>query len=156
VFVSVLPSPRLSAHPVDVGARTEGAILAELLRRGYDVLVPFGTNQRYDLVLAFGARFVRVQCKTAQLHDGFVLFSARSVRSNRRGSYLRPYTGEIELFMAYCAANGRVYAVPIEDATRSEVRLRLSPTANGQAKHVRWARDYELGPPSSIGRALHL
>jgi PD-(D/E)XK endonuclease len=43
-----IPPPKASAHPVDVGLRTEAAILAELVRRGYEVLVPFGTNQRYD------------------------------------------------------------------------------------------------------------
>lgn len=46
-----LPKPALSSHPVDVGLRSEGAILSELVRRGYCVLVPFGVNQRYDLVL---------------------------------------------------------------------------------------------------------
>jgi hypothetical protein len=144
MFVSVLPRPKLSSHPVDVGTRTEAAILSELIRRGYNVLLPFGVNQRYDLVLDMGGRFVRVQCKTARLDDGCVVFSSRSVRSNRTRTLFRPYAGEIELFMAFCRATGRLYAVPIEDAPPTEVRLRLSPTATGQAKGVRWARDYEL------------
>lgn len=41
----VLPKPELTSHPVDVGLRTEGAILSELIRRGYCVLMPFGVNQ---------------------------------------------------------------------------------------------------------------
>ncbi len=46
-----LPKPTLTSHPVDVGHRAEAAILAELVKRGYRVLLPFGVNQRYDLVL---------------------------------------------------------------------------------------------------------
>ena len=60
-----LPPPNESSHPVDVGLRTEAHITGELVRRGYSVLLPFGVNQRYDLVLDQGDRFVRVQCKTA-------------------------------------------------------------------------------------------
>ena len=62
--------PNLSNHPVDMGQRTEGAILSELVRRGYKVLVPFGVNQRYDLVIDAGDRFLRVQCKTGRLRNG--------------------------------------------------------------------------------------
>jgi hypothetical protein len=40
--------PEPSKHPVDVGLRSEAAILSELVRRGYSVLLPFGVNQRYD------------------------------------------------------------------------------------------------------------
>jgi hypothetical protein len=41
-----LPDPpeALSAHPVDIGQRTEAIVLAALVRRGYRVLTPFGTN----------------------------------------------------------------------------------------------------------------
>jgi len=45
-----LPKPKFSNHPVDVGFRTEAAILSELGRRGHSILVPWGVNQRYDLV----------------------------------------------------------------------------------------------------------
>jgi hypothetical protein len=70
-----LQPPPQSSHPVDVGLRTEAAILAELVRRGYQVLVPFGTNQRYDLVLDMDGKFVRVQGKTGRLRSGVISFS---------------------------------------------------------------------------------
>ncbi|HEY7150455.1 MAG TPA: group I intron-associated PD-(D/E)XK endonuclease [Solirubrobacterales bacterium] len=60
-----LPRPSPTNHPVDVGQRTEAAILSDLVRRGYSVLLPFGVNQRYDLLLDLGEKFVRVQCKRA-------------------------------------------------------------------------------------------
>jgi hypothetical protein len=129
---------------VDVGTRTEAAIAGELVRRGYRVLLPFGTNQRYDLVLDLDGSFARVQCKTGRLRNGCVNFSAQSVRANTRKVMTRPYIGEIELFLVYCPEIGRIYAVPIDEATRSQGYLRIAPTANGQHKGVRWAKDYEL------------
>ena len=90
-----LPAPEPSTHPVDVGLRTEAAIVSELVRRGYQVLIPFGTNQRYDIVLDIGGGFVRAQCKTARLRNGVIRFSTRSVRSNTRGNFFRSYRGEV-------------------------------------------------------------
>lgn len=107
-------------------------------------MTPFGVNQRYDLVLDLGTRFLRVQCKTGRLRNGAVHFSAQSVRSNTKGSVRRPYHGEIDPFAVYCPETGRIYAVPVEDATATFGTLRVDPPANGQAKGVRWAADYEL------------
>jgi hypothetical protein len=140
-----LPPPgELSSHPVEVGQRTEAAVLSEFVRRGYRVLLPFGVNHRYDLVLDLGDEFVRVQCKTGVYRHGYVEFSARSIRSNRRGVHYRDYHGEIELFAVYCPRLDRIYAVPVEAASHSRCRLRVDPTANNQAKDVRWAADFEL------------
>jgi hypothetical protein len=136
--------PQLSKHPVDVGQRTEAIVLAELVKRGYRVLTPFGTNHRYDFVLDLGDRFVRIQCKTGRLRRGVVEFQARSIQSNTRGSHERSYLEDIDLFAVYCPDTERVYAVPIEDSTSTVGSLRLDPTVNGQARRVRWAADYEL------------
>src|SRR3954452_10739944 len=136
--------PEMSSHPVDVGARTEAIIIAELIRRGYRVLLPFGTNQRYDLVVDLDGRFVRVQCKTARLRNGVVRFHAESIRANWSQVFRRRYDGEIEMFLAHCEQTGAIYVMPVEEAQGCEIYLRVSPTANNQSKGVRWARDYEL------------
>jgi PD-(D/E)XK endonuclease len=142
--MSLPPASASGSHPVEVGVRTEAVILAELTRRGYRVLVPFGYSERYDLVLDIHGVFWRVQCKSARLRNGCVVFRAQSVCSNTRGSVLRDYKSDVELFIVYCRDTGRLYAVPIEEATRTQGTLRVEPTANGQARNVRWARDYEL------------
>jgi hypothetical protein len=139
-----LPPPIPSRHPVDVGARTEAYILAELARRGYRVLLPFGFNQRYDLVLEVDGAFLRAQCKTGRLRDGCVLFGAHSTCSNKKRNVIRDYKEDVELFIVHCAETERVYVIPIADVTRTQGTLRIDPTGNGQDKRVRWARDYEL------------
>lgn len=134
----------LSAHPVDVGQRTEAIVLAELVRRGYRVLLPFGSNHRYDLVVDVGGRFLRIQCKTGRLRKGSVLFSAQSTRVNTQATFRRTYEGEIDYFAVYCPETGGVYAVPAASRSAGLGTLRVDPPANGQAKRIRWAADFEL------------
>jgi hypothetical protein len=142
--MSVLPAPTPSRHPVDVGTRTEATILSELVRRGYQVLLPFGQNQRYDLVLEIDGSFMRVQCKTGRLRNGCIEFNTRSTRVNTKRTVQRDYKGQVELFMVHCLETNGIYAVPVDEASRHHGTLRIDPTANGQDKRVRWARDYEL------------
>jgi hypothetical protein len=141
---STLSPPVLSAHPVDVGQRSEAAIWGRLVRYGYAVLLPCGVNQRYDLVIDDSKGFVRVQCKTGRLKDGVIEFRTCSTRSNTRSAMARDYVGEIDLFAVYCPENDGVYLVPSEEAPRRAMRLRVEKTRNRQSKCVRWAREYEL------------
>ena len=139
-----LPPPKPSAHPVDVGLRSEAAILSGLVQRGYAVLLPFGVNQRYDLVLDLDGRFVRAQCKTGRLRNGVIEFSTQSVRASMSGVFTRSYAGEADIFLVYCPDNGRIYAVPVEGSPRASMHLRVDPPLNGQVRGTNPASSYEL------------
>jgi hypothetical protein len=136
--------PKPSAHPVDIGQRSEAAILAAFIERGFEVLLPWGTNHRYDMVLDLGDRFLRIQCKTGRLKNGAVEFSARSIRSNTITTLMRSYVGEIDYFAVYCPANRGIYVVPCDETTRNNVYLRIDAATNNQHKRIRWAAGYEL------------
>jgi hypothetical protein len=139
------PARPTAPHPVDVGDRTEAIVIAALVRRGYRMLRPLSSNQRYDLVLDLGAEFLRVQCKTGRLRNGAVVFSTRSCRSNRSGISTRAYTDEADVFLVHCPDTDRIYAVPVgESGVLTEASLRVTPPANGQMKGIRWAADHEL------------
>jgi hypothetical protein len=137
-------------HPVDVGHRSEIAILHHLTERGYRVLLPSGVNRRYDLVIDAGNRFIRAQCKTARLRDGTIVFNTCSIRSNTRGALARAYDGEADIFLLYCSELRTVYAVPVVEAACRSMRLRVEPAANCQTRKVRWARDFELDSSATL------
>jgi hypothetical protein len=145
---SQLPPPPngLSSHPVDVGDRTEAIIVAELVRRGDRVLRPLSANQRYDLVLDLGDRFLRIQCKTGRLRNGAVVFSVRSCRSDTKRTYFRSYSREeADIFLVHCPETDRIYAVRVGDSgVFKTASLRVEAPANNQLKGIRWAVDYEL------------
>jgi hypothetical protein len=106
--------------------------------------VPFGVNQRYDLVLDCDGRFLRAQCKSGRLRDGAIQFSAMSIQSNTKRTRVRGYAGEVDLFIVYCAENQRVYVIPADEVPNSQMHLRIDPPRNRQSKRVRWAKDYEM------------
>lgn len=134
-----------SEHPVDVGQRTEARIVAELVARGHSVLLPYGINHRYDLVVDFEGRFVRAQCKTGRLRKGVVSFNTRSCRSNTRVSQTRSYHGEADVFLVYCHdLPGRFFVIPVSDSGNGQMSLRIDEPLNKQALGIRWAKDYQV------------
>lgn len=141
------------AHPKTVGDITQAMVLARLIEVGHEVLVPFGENQRYDLVIDHGDRFTRVQCKTGRLLKGAVSFhTCSNVLHNpsaRRGErpYQRDYRGQADVFGVYCSATRDVYLVPVDQAGLRSAQLRITEPKNNQIARIRWAKDYVLHPP---------
>ncbi len=139
-------------HPKAVGNATEAMVLARLVQAGKMLWIPFGENQRYDLVIEEDdGRFVRVQCKTGRLRRGTVRFNACSFtyhHPDNRGTrpYMHNYRGAADLFGVYCPETDAVYLVPVDEIGVRRGSLRVEAARNNQAKKIRWARDFELKP----------
>lgn len=151
----------MSEHPAQIGTRSEAIVLAALVRLDVAVSIPFGHNHRYDFIVDSGPGLLRVQCKTGRLRgSGSIVFSTKSVRSNSKGAYLRPYDGDADLFAVYCPENEEIYAVDVIGAALGSASLRVSPSVNGQTSGIRWACDHRLADVlrrgSSVGRATNL
>jgi hypothetical protein len=129
------------------GDRTTLAVMLALQEAGYAVLVPFGENTRYDLVIDDGRRLSRVQCKTGRLRDGTVLFNTCSCYGHHMnpGKSRRDYHGQIDYFAVHCPETGWAYLIPIDAVpNKSGGSLRVKPPRNNQRRSVRWAAEYEL------------
>jgi hypothetical protein len=134
-------------HPKAIGDRTTLVLMLALQDVGYAVLLPFGENTRYDLVIDDGKSLARVQCKTGRLRTGAIRFPTCSTYGHHRhpGESRRHYQGQIDYFAVHCPETGGVYLIPICDVSaRSQAALRVEPTRNGQARRIRNAVDYEI------------
>jgi hypothetical protein len=142
-------------HPKQIGDVSQAKVMAALLAAGKSILLPFGENTRYDIVIDDGGRFVRVQCKTGRLRPhGVITFSTASTydhHARRTGRERRGYRGEADVFGVYCPQNDRVYVVPVELAPSAQGCLRLTPTANGQRRLIRWAHEFDVSGSSLLG-----
>jgi len=134
-----------------IGERSEAIITARLLEAGYNVLTPYGDNQRYDLVIEDAdGQFWRVQCKTGWVEsDGaYIEFKTASsyyhTKAGRTEHGRKDYRGQVNYFAVYSPDTRKVYLVPMDHTGTTNCFLRLLPTKNNQGKNVRWARDYEL------------
>src|SRR5216683_2126443 len=74
-------------NPKATGERSQAYIIAKLLDVGYNVLIPYGDNTRYDLVIEDAdGKFWRVQCKTGWLENNaaYIEFATASTYYHTR------------------------------------------------------------------------
>lgn len=136
-------------RPKQNGDITEAAILSCLLASGWNVSIPFGDNQRYDLIIEKEGSFHRVQCKTARLsQEGrAITFNVCSTSPYLKGGR-RGYQGQVEFFGVHCPAIRKSYLIPIgEVKAETAMILRLEPTLSGQKSLCQYASSYEIQLP---------
>ena len=124
------------------GELAEAAVLKELLRRDFRVLVPFGHDHAYDLAVDIDDRTMcRIQCKTGWFRDNCIVFNTCSTDHGRGRS---AYHGKADVFGIYAPWLDQVYMVPVAGAPDYAGRLRLTATRNRQTKGVRFASDFGI------------
>lgn len=121
-----------------VGEISEARVLATLAEAGYRVLLPWGDNQPYDLVVDDNGRFIRIQVKTGRIENGVI-----TAHGTSQSTYVRHrYTAEeIDCIAVYEAVQKEVYVVPINQCG-VHLTLRIDPPRNNQVNKIVWARDF--------------
>lgn len=116
-------------------AISEGAVLGTLLKRGFNVALPFGVR-RFDLLVELNGKWQRAQIKTASKQGDTLLWNGYS---SPGGSKNRPYTKEeIDFFLIYLPDTDKVYRVPVEVGN---ISLKLGDRSNSRT-HL--AKDFEV------------
>jgi len=128
-------------HAHRKGDLTEAIVIAELKRRGIPVSVPFGDNERYDLVAESDEDLHRIQVKTGVVRDGAVVFRGNSQHTNAAGNTYKKYGDDIDAFVVYCHENEGLYLV----STTGFYNMRLRLDEPGQIHDsINWAAEYEF------------
>jgi hypothetical protein len=140
VKIEIDPPKRDTKRKGDI---SEARVIAALAEAGYLLSIPFGENQRYDLIADDGKRLLRIQVKTGRLRNGVIIYNNCSSHAHRGGPQ-RPYFGQVELLAVYCPDTRKVYLLPESQLVASQAHLRIHPTKNGMKKGIRWARHFEL------------
>ena len=129
------------ARTKQLGDIAEAAVMADVLRRGYRVALPYGEDWPFDLLVLRDATFERVQVKFCRSDGSTMLVSCASANNWQTIKYTKAM---IDWIAAYDATTGACYYIPAEhlgDGKRG-LRLRLGPTRNNQARGIRWAASY--------------
>jgi len=129
------------------GNASEARVLSVFVILGWEVLLPFGDCEPYDMVVNRGNGFERVQVKTGNVHDGKVKFPTSGViqrSSTSPNGGKKNYRGKADLFAIYCEELDSVYLISVDEAGVSNCSLRLAPAKNNQVTNVRMAEDYLL------------
>jgi len=123
------------------GDIAEAFVTYLLKENGFNVLLPWGEDNRYDLVAEKNGVFKRIQVKYATPSNGTVEVRIRSCNNY---NILHYSPRDIDIIAVYSPGQKKVYFVPLKDVkNRSLCKLRLEPTKNRQKKFVVMASDYE-------------
>ena len=123
-----------------IGNIGEAKVLSEFVRLGVPVYLPFGDNEKADLIADFNGKLNRIQVKTSQkIIDGDkVRFSLVSSTVHRQNGGKHIYTeDEIDYFAFYNLERDRVYLISIkeEGLPKNEVTIRFClPKTKNQFK----------------------
>ena len=131
-----------------------GMVMARLIELNFKVLLPFGENHRYDLVVDLGGRFVRIQCKAGRMYRGAIIFNSCSTNKINGKWTANDYRGQIEAFAVYSKCNRGLYLIPVDHVGTSRGTIRLEKSKNNQEKGLRWAANYEMSESSNVDKAL--
>lgn len=123
------------------GDIAEAFVTYLLKQKGFNVLIPWGEDNRYDLVAEKSGVFKRIQVKYVTPKNGVLEVSIRS-SNNYNILYYSPK--DVDVIAAYCLKLSKVYFVPLSSiGNRRCLKLRLAPTKNKQIKYVIPASRYE-------------
>ena len=131
----------------------EAMILADLQRQGHGIAIPFGHDLPFDLIVVRkeDGALEKVQCKYTT-SDGRVV-RAR-IESNSAWVRHRYTKDEVDWIAVYDANTDQWFYLPsaVWDG-QVAVSIRLTPTTNGQAKGIRFAKDFSamIGGPRASG-----
>jgi len=138
-------------EPQRKGEYTEAVVLTELKARDIPVSIPFGDNERYDLVVnTSNGRHLRAQVKTGWITDGVVQFKGQSQHTNAEGNTYKPYTDGIDCFLVYAHEIEQLFLV-WEQEVGKNMSIRIS-APDQRHDSTNWAEEYrfdEQWPPKT-------
>lgn len=127
------------------GNKAEAVVIAEFVKRGIPVMLPFGDNEKYDIVVELNGAFKSVQVKYGRVSNGCVEAELKHRIGCKRVAYAS-YKGKVDYIAIWCEFNDTVYLLDsLFFSVKNRAMLRIDPPKNNSAiSTVKWAKDYEL------------
>jgi len=123
------------------GDIAEAYVTYLLKQNGFNVLVPWGEDNRYDLVTEKKGIFKRIQVKYVTPKNGVLEVP---IRSSNNYNIIHYSSNDLDIIAAYSPEQNKIYFIPINGIKNKSVcKLRLTATKNRQKKLVVMASKYE-------------
>ena len=123
----------------------EAKCLAKMVELGVPVCLPFGDNERYDMVIEHNGKLEKIQIKysSQQESEGSIVFKTASSTNHTTNKHLSSYENDVDAFLFYNSLTDEVYYMPISIIqNRKSVTMRMQPSKNGQVKNCLFTADY--------------
>lgn len=130
-----------------IGNIGEVKVLSWFIEHNIPCYLPFGDNERADLIAEFNNKLNKIQIKTSNIVNNnvinFDLFSrihSITVAGNTHKIYY--YNNEIDYFALYNMVYDEIYLVKNSIINTKSIRIRLGASQNNQHKNINYACDY--------------
>lgn len=126
------------------GQLSEARALYEFQKYNIPVCIPWGDNERYDMIAEFNGKFNRIQVKTCnEEQNGAICCHTRSSTNHTTNKKLSTYENDVDYFVFINQTYDLIAIVPIKDiGDKKQIRLRIRPTLNNQQYNTKFFNDY--------------
>ena len=128
------------------GNISEARTLFEFQKYNIPVSLPWGDNERYDMIAEFNGKLNRIQIKTSnEENNGAIKCYCRSSTNHTTNKNFSTYENDIDYFVFYNQQRDILALVPIEVVGNNKsISLRIEPTNNGQTKNIKFFNYYSF------------
>ena len=128
----------------NIGNIGEVKVLAKFVELGIPVYLPFGDNEKADLVADFNGRLNKIQVKTSiKAEDGKMIFDLTSSTVHRKNGIKHIYSSnEIDYFACYNISRDKIFLIHVDEAPNTSLTIRYEYPKNNQIQGVKFEKDY--------------
>lgn len=142
--IKMIGSVNISSHTKLIGDIGTSMAVAEFLKHGINVLIPYDDNSAYDLVIYINNKFYKIQVKTTEkvLFNEYMQFSLK--RTDPHNGVSKSYNpDEVDYFVLYCVENNWLGMISINEYRRT-LTIRFDNTKNNQKTNINFIKYYDM------------
>lgn len=127
-----------------IGNIGEAKVLAKFVEMGIPVYIPFGDDEKADLIAEFNDKLNKIQVKTSiKSKNGCSLFDLTSSTAYRTNGGRRKYSNsEIDYFALYSLDRDKIYLMKAPDDPMTAITIRFEDTKSGKKIGVNYESDF--------------
>lgn len=133
------------ANSKTIGNIGEVKTLSKFVELGFPTFIPFGDNEKCDLISEFNGKLNKIQVKTSEKSkNGIMVFNLVSSTINKKHVVKHIYSKEeIDYFVLYNVERDKLFLLNIEEVLGLEtISIRYLPPRNKQTIGIRMEEDY--------------
>lgn len=127
-----------------IGNIGEAKVLAKFVEMGIPIYIPFGDDEKADLIAEFDGKLNKIQVKTSiKSKNGCSIFDLTSSTAHRTNGERRKYlNSEIDYFALYSLDRDKIYLMKVPDNPMSAITIRFEDTKRGMKSRFNYESDF--------------
>ena len=128
----------------NIGNIGEAKALCKFVELGISVYIPFGDNEKADLIAEFNRKLNKIQIKTSiKAEDGKMIFDLTSSTVHRKNGTKHIYNNnEIDYFLCYNISRDKIFLIDANEAPNTAITIRYEAPKNSQIQGIKFEKDY--------------